>query len=368
MEMSDIRVKDRILVVDDDGSNLLLANKILGQEYHVASAKSGEAALNYLEKNTPTLILMDINMPDMDGFETMDRIKEIPDCKDIPIIFLTADKDPETEKKCFRAGAQDYVTKPFVHDLLLSRVERTLELERYRRNLEGVVESQTNLLAERAERISNMQETVIVGLANLIELRDGSTGEHVKNTQTFVKMIVERLQQKRVYSDTLTDSYAENIVKAAPLHDIGKIRIPDSILLKPGKLSEDEFDSMKHHTEYGVDIIRDIISDVEDESYTTTAAEIALCHHERWDGNGYPHGVSGHSIPLSARIMAVADVFDALYAERCYKKPIRPVEKAMDILLQGRGTQFDAEILDAFIELRVSIKTFLGEECSDVIK
>lgn len=360
--MKDITVKDTILVVDDDKSNLMLANKMLCKEYHVASANSGAAALKYLEKSVPALILMDINMPDMNGFEAVEIIKNDERCKAIPIIFLTAEKDPETEKKCFQAGAQDFVIKPFVPDLLLSRVERTLELERYRKNLEVVVEQQTRQLAERAERISKMQESVIVGMANLIELRDGSTGEHVKNTQIFVKMIVERLLQKKLYTDCLNDEYADNIIKAAPLHDIGKIKIPDNILLKPGKLTDDEFTSMKKHTEYGVDIIRDIISDVEDESYTKTAAEIALCHHERWDGSGYPYGMSGCAIPLSARIMAVADVFDALYAERCYKKPIRPVEKAMDILLQGRGTQFDAEILDVFIEQRKQLKTFLGEE------
>ncbi|HEZ7986419.1 MAG TPA: response regulator [Ruminococcus sp.] len=363
--MKDIVVKDTILVVDDDSSNLMLANKILCKEYHVASANSGAAALKYLEKNIPALILMDIIMPEMNGFETVEIIKKDERCKAVPIIFLTAEKNPETEKKCFSAGAQDFVTKPFVPDLLLSRVERILELERYRKNLEVVVESQTRQLAERAKRISNMQESVIVGMANLIELRDGSTGEHVKNTRTYVKMIVEKLLQKKIYTDCLNSEYADNIIKAAPLHDIGKIRIPDSILLKPGKLTDDEFTSMKMHTEYGVDIIRDIISDVEDESYTKTAAEIALCHHERWDGRGYPYGMSGRSIPLSARIMAVADVFDALYAERCYKKPIRPVEKAMDILLQGRGTQFDAEILDVFVGLRRQVKEFLGEECSD---
>lgn len=357
--------KDTILVVDDDSSNLMLANKILGKEYHVASAKSGAAALIYLEKNRPELILMDINMPEMDGFETLSCLKADDRYKSIPVIFLTADKDTETEKKCFRAGAFDFVGKPFVPDVLLSRVQRTIELEGYRKNLEAVVERQTHQLIERSERISNMQEAVIVGMANLIENRDGSTGEHVKNTQTYVRMIIEALLRRGLFTDILTEEVCNNIINAAPLHDIGKIRISDRILLKPDTLTQEEYESMKKHTGFGVEIIRDIIGDVEDEAYIQTAEEIALFHHEKWDGSGYPKGLRGSEIPLSARIMSVADVFDALYAERCYKKPIQPVEKAMQIMLKGRETQFDPEILDTFAGLVPQLKSFLGEDASD---
>lgn len=359
--MNNGMTKDIILIVDDDSANLMLAHKILGEEFHVAAAKSGTAALQYLEKNIPALVLLDIKMPGMDGFETVRRMQEIKRLRFVPVIFLTADKDPETEKKCFQAGAVDFVTKPFVSDVLLSRVRRTLELEQYRKNLESIVEEQTQLLAERTDRISRMQDSVIVGMANLIENRDGSTGEHVKNTQTYVRMIVERLRRKGLFPEELDEAAAVNIIKAAPLHDIGKIRISDSILLKPGKLSPEEYGIMKQHSVFGLEVIQDIIMDVEDEAYICTAGEIALCHHERWDGCGYPRGLSGNMIPLGARIMAVADVFDALYAERCYKKPVRPVEKAMDIMLEGRGTQFDAVILDTFVELMPEIKRFLGE-------
>lgn len=353
--------KNTILVVDDDSSNLALASKILCKYYRVACATSGALALKYLEKNCPALILMDINMPEMDGFETLSRIRSDGRYKEIPVIFLTADKSTETEKRCFREGAIDFVGKPFVPDVLLSRAQRTIELNNYRCNLEDIISEQKKLLEDRTRRINAMQESVIVGMANIIELRDSSTGAHVKNTQTFVRMIVEGLMERGLFADELDEKLAEDIVKAAPLHDIGKIRITDSILLKPGKLTDEEYNIMKKHTEYGMEIIRDIISDVEEESYVKTAQEIALCHHERPDGTGYPNGLKGDEIPLSARIMSCADVFDALYAERCYKKPVRPSEDAISIMMKSKGTQFDAVILDTFAELLPQLKRFLGE-------
>lgn len=353
--------EDTILVVDDVSSNLIMAQRILEKKYHIAAAKSGAVAFRYLEKNRPALILMDIKMPGMNGFEAVHKLKQDERYRSIPVIFLTGETEPETEKKCFEAGAVDFVGKPFVPDILLSRVERTLELEHYRKNLEHIVEKQTRELAERAERISRMQESVIQGMANLIENRDGNTGKHVKNTQTYVQMIVDRLCEKGCFARELDKESSENIVKAAPLHDIGKIRIPDSILLKPARLTKEEYDAMKKHTEYGSEIIHDIIRDVEDERYTKTAADIALYHHEWWDGRGYPYGLCGDEIPLCARIMAVADVFDALYEERCYKKPIRPVDKVLEIMGKGRGTQFDAGILDVFVELEPKLRAYLGE-------
>lgn len=356
----DNQVKDTVLVVDDDGANLMLAQKILGKDYRMAAANSGANALRYLEKNQPDLILMDIKMPEMDGFQAVAQLKVDARYRAIPVIFLTADKDSETEKRCFQAGAVDFVTKPFIPDILLSRVARTLELTHYQKNLEQIVAEQTRQLEERARRISEMQDSVILGMANLIENRDNSTGRHVKNTQAYVRMIVERLQREGRFPE-LDGSAAADIVKAAPLHDIGKIRIPDSILQKPGRLTDDEYTAMKRHTEFGAEIIGDIISDVEEANYIKTAEQIALCHHERWDGKGYPHGLAGSDIPLGARIMAVADVFDALYSERCYKEPIRPVERTARILLEGRGTQFDAQVLDAFIELLPEVKRFLSE-------
>lgn len=350
-----------ILVVDDDKNNLMLAQKIFGKKYRIAAATSGMAAFKYLEKKIPDLVLLDINMPGMDGFEVMERLQNDETYKQIPVIFLTADDDSETETRCFRAGAHDFVRKPFVADVALSRINRILELEDYHKRLEVMVAEQAEEIERNSQKISSMQEQVIIGMANLIELRDDSTGMHVKNTKKYVGMIAGKMKEEHLYADILTESYIKNMCKAAPLHDIGKIRISDLILQKPGKLTEEEFNDMKKHTVYGSDIIHEIMGGLEDDEYIKIAADIARYHHERWDGTGYPEGLSGQDIPLCARIMAFADVFDALYAERCYKKPVRPVSKVLGIIEEGRGTQFDPEITSVFLSLKEDLKRETGE-------
>lgn len=354
-------MKGIILVVDDDSANLMLAQKILGGEYRIAAANSGPAALKYLGKNRPDVILLDINMPEMDGFETMEQLKTMKDINTIPVIFLTADKSTETETKCFQVGAFDFVGKPFVPDILKSRVKRALELEQYHNSLETLVKEQAEQLMERSKRIGEIQENVIVGLANLIESMDGSTGKHVKNTQGYVELIVGELSGKGLFADILDEEYMQNTCKAAPLHDIGKIKIPDSILQKPGKLTPEEYETMKKHTVYSTDVIKGIIGDVENEEYVRVASDIAMYHHERWDGTGYPAGLKGEEIPLCARIMAVADVFDALYEERCYKQPVRPMEKVLGILEEGKGSQFDPVIVEVFTGMEPVLRERLGE-------
>lgn len=349
-----------ILVVDDDTANLMLAKKILGGDFRIAAANSGEAAIRYLENNRPDLVLVDINMPDMDGFELFEKMKAHPQWRSISVIFLTADKSEETEIRCFHEGAVDFVGKPFLPDILNSRVKRTLELERYRNSLEKMVEEQARQLTGALRRISEMQEHVIVGMANLIESRDGSTGKHVKNTQTYVRMIVEELEHRGLFTDIINRNYIEKLCKAAPLHDVGKIQVPDSILQKPGKLTDEEYNRMKDHTSCSSAILDEIIGDVEEEDYIRLVKDVARCHHERWDGKGYPGGLSGEQIPLGARIMALADVFDALYEERCYKPAIRPIEKIYGILEEGKGTQFDPVITDVFLSLDVQLRDHLA--------
>ena len=350
-----------ILVVDDDTSNLALAQKLLGKEYRIAAANSGKVALKYLENKSPDLILLDINMPEMDGFQVMEKLREEERFAHIPVIFLTADNDPETETKCFASGAVDFVGKPFLPDVLLSRVRRTLELEKYRSNLENMVKEQTEIITARTRRISQIQEQVIMGMATLIETRDNSTGKHVKNTKTYVRMLANELKNRDMYTDVLTEDYILNLCKAAPLHDVGKIKISDAILRKPARLTEEEYNAMKLHTVYGREIINEIIGGVEDPEYVKLAENIAMYHHERWDGTGYPIGLKGEDIPLCARIMALADVFDALYEERCYKEPIRPVYRIMQTLKDGRGTQFDPVLTDVFVSMEQDIKELLGE-------
>ena len=350
-----------ILVVDDDTANLALAQKILGKEYRIAAANSGMVAFKYLENKCPDLILLDINMPEMDGFQVMEKLRSMEKFSHVPVIFLTADNDPETETKCLSMGAVDFVAKPFLPDVLMSRVRRTLELEKYRSDLERMVEEQTKIITARTRRISQIQEQVIMGMATLIETRDNSTGKHVKNTKTYVQMIANELRKRNMFEETLTDDYIVNVCKAAPLHDVGKIRIADAILKKPARLTEEEYNAMKLHTVYGKQIINEIIGGVEDPEYVKIAEEIAMYHHERWDGTGYPIGLKGEDIPLCARIMALADVFDALYEERCYKEPIRPVYKIMKTLEEGKGTQFDPVITEVFISMEQEIKELLGE-------
>ena len=352
--------KNIILVVDDDKTNLTLAQNILVPHYRIAASNSGQAALKYLEGHRPDLILLDINMPDMDGFEVMEYLQQKEETKTIPVIFLTADNLAETEVKGFRMGAMDFVTKPFVPDILRSRVDKTIELAQYRHNLETMVKEQAQKIIEDARRISSIQDSVIVGMANLIESRDGSTGKHVKNTQMYVRLIADELHSRKLFPLELTEEYIEDLCKAAPLHDVGKIKVPDSILQKPGKLTPEEYDAMKMHTTYSRKIIKTIIGDVEDEHYVQIVENIAMYHHERWDGTGYPTGLTGDSIPLEARIMAVADVFDALYEERVYKPPIRPIERIMQIMSEGRGTQFDPVIIDVFMEMLPTLKQVLG--------
>ena len=352
-------MKNVILVVDDDKTNLTLAQKLLGSQYRIAAATSGQLALKYLEKHRPDLILLDINMPGMDGFEVMEKLRANITTETIPVIFLTADNLAETEIKCFEMGALDFVTKPFVPDILLSRVSKTIELDQYRHNLEKMVNAQAEKITEDARRLGKIQESVIVGMANLIESRDGSTGKHVKNTQAYVKMIADELYARGLFPEELTPDYIQNLSKAAPLHDVGKIKISDAILQKPGRLTQEEFETMKLHTTYSRQIIKTIIGDIEDERYVRMVEDIAMYHHERYDGTGYPTGLTAENIPLSARIMSVADVFDALYEERCYKPPVRPIERIMQIMSEGRGTQFDPVILDVFTEMLPELKEML---------
>ena len=350
-----------ILVVDDDMTSLKLAKNILEKEYRVATVNSGLMVFRYLLKNTPDLILLDLNMPDMDGLEVMSRLSTHPEYSKIPVVFLTANQDPESEAKCLETTAIDFVSKPFVPLVLKSRVKRTLELVGYRRQLESTLDEQALAINARNARIANIQNAVILGMANLIESRDVSTGQHVKNTQYYVELICNALYEKGLYRETLTEEYKNNTIKAAPLHDVGKIRISDLILKKPARLTAEEFETMQNHTAYGAEIIDDILGEVEDDDYIRVARAIAKSHHERWDGTGYPEGLKGEEIPLCARIMALADVFDALYEERVYKPGIRPMGNVLAMIRDERGKHFDPVIADVFLEMQDVLSRFVGE-------
>lgn len=329
-----------ILIIDNNVKNLKLAEKTLKPFYKVSLLISGAQTLKFLGKNKPDLILLDINMPHMDGFETLGKIKEIPGMDNIPVIFLSASSDSESEAKGLELGAVDFINKPFVPQSMLSRVKMHLELSEYRGLLEKKV-------SEKTEIIEHLHDVIMLSLAELVECRDENTGGHVKRTAEYVKLLCEEILEEGLYRDILTPEYVKDIVRSAPLHDIGKIGINDATLLKAGSLDEDEFEYMKKHAELGGRTLQNMIDETNGESFLYTAKEMANYHHEKWDGTGYPEGLKGEDIPISARIMAIADVYDALTTKRPYKQPLSH-DTAVKIILDGKGKIFDPSIIDIF--------------------
>ena len=346
-------MKETVLVIDDDKWNLILAQKLLSQEYRVAAVNSGEKALQYLENAEPDLILLDIQMPEMDGFEVMERLRSHASWCKIPVIFLTADRSSETEGKCFDMGAVDYIGKPFVPQIMHKRVMRTMELESYRKNLEKMV------MAQLAQ-ITRMQHDIIVTMANVIESRDGTTSEHVKRTSRYTIMLADKMMELGMYPEELNFQMIENMRNASPLHDIGKITIPDAVLRKPGSLTVEEYEIIKTHAQAGADMIRNNMNQMVTEEFLKTASDMARYHHEKWNGKGYPVGLKGTDIPLSARILAVTDVFDALVSKRQYKEGMS-IDEAFAIMEKDRGEGFEPEILDVFLGLRGELEHILEE-------
>lgn len=358
-------MQQMILIVDDNKSNIKIAQNILENKYRIGAALSGKKALEFLSKVKPDLILLDICMPEMSGFEVMEKLKAHEVWKDIPVIFLTANVEPQIEAKCFNLGAVDFIPKPFIPEVISNRINRILELQLYRRNLEEAVKNQSEKIIQQAKELAhkqqelmNIQQEVIISMANLIEGRDGSTGGHIKRTSQYVELLARGLRNKGICLDILNEEYIDNLRKAAPMHDIGKICISDSILKKPGKLTEAEFEIMKEHAEQGGSIIRFTMGKIEKKEFIDIAFDIATYHHEKWNGEGYPKGLKEQEIPLSARIMAVADVFDALVSKRCYKEAM-PVGNAFDIIEESSGKHFDPEIVKIFFKEHDKIEEIL---------
>ena len=347
-------MKRTILVVDDDKSNLLIAQKLLSDEYRVAAVNSGEKAFEYLQKNEPSLILLDISMPGMNGLEVMEHIRCNSDWCRIPVIFLTADRSNEMEEKCFELGAVDYISKPFVASIMHKRVDRMIELEEYRKRLERMV-------AAQLAQITKMQHDVIITMANVIESRDGTTGEHVKRTSLYTMMLAEKMLEKGIYAEALTPEFMENIRNAAPLHDIGKITIPDAILSKPDRLTKEEYALIQSHSKAGADMLKRNMPGMVDPDFLQVACDMANYHHEKWDGNGYPEKLKGEEIPLSARILAVPDVYDALVSKRQYKEGMS-VDEAFKIMYEDYNKGFEGVILDTFAELKPELIKMLEKD------
>lgn len=350
-----------VLIVDDDITSLKLAMSIIEKDYRVATAISGEMTLKYLEKNRPDLILLDLNMPDMDGLEVMEVLSADPEYSKIPVIFLTATHSPQIEAQCLDVGALDFVSKPFIPQVLRSRVRRILELYNFKDQLDAMVEERSKEIMDKAEEKSKFQNTVIVGLVNLIEERENSTGAHVRNVQIYVKMLCEALRGQRVYAPQLTDEFMEHIYHLAALHDVGKIKISDAILQKNGVLSEEEFGIMRNHTRYGADIMDELLAGCVSEDCWRIAHDVVLYHHERWDGTGYPEGLAGENIPLAGRIVAVADTFDT-FCEDCMNRGEDADEsQAFAMLREAAGTRLDPRIVEVFVTLEDKLKEMKKE-------
>lgn len=345
--------KPVILVVDDTPDNLVLASELLGTKYVVNVANSGSAALRIAGLSPkPNLILLDIRMPEMDGYEVCRRLKSSDATRDIPVIFLSAQSDVEDDARGFEAGAVDYIGKPISPAILHARVASHLMLKAtadYLRDKSAFLEQE---VARRTAEISAIQDVMIHAMGSLAETRDNETGNHIRRTQLYVRSLAEKLRHHPRFAPFLTPENIELLFKSAPLHDIGKVGIPDKILLKPGRFEPAEFEIMKTHTTIG----RDAILSAEkllgtSATFLTIAKEIAYSHQEKFDGSGYPCGLRGDDIPISARLMAVADVYDALISRRVYKDGMSH-EKATSILVEGRGNHFDPDILDAYLELQ----------------
>jgi putative two-component system response regulator len=340
-----------ILIVDDNTANLqVLSSMLKEQGYHTREARSGIAALRAAQSQPPDLILLDIMMPEMDGYEVCRLLKADERLADVPVVFLSALAGTEDKVKAFAAQAADYVTKPFQFDEVRARVETHLRLHRLQVTTETLNRELKTLVEAQVREIADSQMATIFALAKLAESRDDETGKHLEHVQALCGLLAEEMRGKT--KDAVIDAtYIDNVVHAAPLHDIGKVAIPDHILLKPGPLTPEEFEVMKTHTVLGARTLEAVRKEYSHNAFIDMGVQIARSHHERWDGAGYPDGLAGSDIPLCARIMAVVDVYDAARSRRCYKGALTHKEVCR-IILSEAGKQFDPDAVAAFRELQ----------------
>ena len=332
----------RILIVDDSPENIRLLAEILKNSYDIVVATSGEQALRRLEAAPlPDLILLDIVMPGIDGYEVISALKAGRETRDIPVLFLSSLDSERSESKGLELGALDYITKPFSPSLVKMRIRNHLELKRHRDHLEEIV-------LERTKELELTQAVTFTSLGTLAEFRDPETGNHIQRTAEYVRMIARHLADKPGFEEVLSPSMIDRLAQSAPLHDIGKVGIPDSILLKPGPLGAEEALVMRRHAYLGFRALKQASELLGSNSFLDIAMDVAYCHHERWDGSGYPRNLSGESIPLAGRIMALADVYDALRSRRPYKASF-PHGKSLKIL-EEMGTCFDPRVLATALE------------------
>jgi len=337
-----------VLVVDDIEMNVMILEEILKNDYQIVTAFNGKEALERLHNSfpLPKIILLDVMMPQMNGREMFDILKADKTFNRIPVIFITAENDSESE--LLAAGAVDFINKPFLPEIVKLRVKNQIQLKNYSDSLEQMV-------AKKTAEATKTLDSALQGLANVIEHRDLESGEHVKRTQLFVRILTDYLiETNSVYAEDLLKNDPDIIMKSMALHDVGKIAIPDKILLKPGKLDPEEYEIMKTHTTRGKEIIAEL-GDVNASLYLKHCQDICYGHHERWDGKGYPRQLTENDIPLTARLASVADVYDALVCARVYKAAM-PYDEALEIIKSGRGTQFDPVITDVVVQVQDQFK------------
>jgi putative two-component system response regulator len=326
-----------IFVVDDSDTNLSMAETALESQYRVMTVPSAAKMFSLLEKITPDIILLDIEMPDMDGFTALEKLKEQETWARIPVMFLTGRTDAEVEARGFEMGAVDFLTKPFSASVLQNRIKTHLNID--------------ELIRERTDQLNRMQNSIVSVLADMVENRDKGTGGHIERTSVYIKILIEEMRVRGVYSEEMEKWDVEKMISSARMHDLGKITITDLIVNKPGKLTPEEYEIMKTHAIEGERIIDEIISKTGEDDFLANAKLFAVTHHERWDGKGYPRGLKGEEIPLHGRIMAIVDVYDALVSERSYKKAFTD-DEAVDIIMENAGTHYDPKIAEVFYEVR----------------
>lgn len=349
--MNQMEKKPVVLIVDDTTDNITLLTSLLGGLYKNKVATNGSKALQIAFKDPPDLILLDIMMPGMDGYAVCKELKSSPISRDVPVIFLTAKSQEDDETHGFELGAVDYITKPISPPVLMARVATHLSLQKARKSLARQNEELEKEIEIRTRQLSGMQDSLIQAMASMAETRDNETGQHIRRTQLYMHALAEHMQELPKYKDYLTERVITMIYKSAPLHDIGKVGVPDAILLKPGKLTPEEFEEMKKHSVYGRDAILAAEKELDTpEPFLSIARDIAYMHHEKWDGSGYPTGIKGEEIPLPARMMALADVYDALISKRVYKAAMS-TEEARQIIIDGRGKHFDPDVVDTFMRI-----------------
>lgn len=340
--------RKKVILVDDNPINLKLARNTLMGKYDVFTVPSAEKLFQLLEKTLPDIILLDVLMPEMSGYEAIGILKKDPRTADIPVLFLTSKSDTSSELEGFTLGAVDYIVKPFSPPLLLKRVDVHVLVESQKKELKHINENLQQIVDEKTSAVLELQNAVLKTMSNLVECRDDVTGGHVERTERFLGLLVDEMLLRGVYKDVLDTWDIKLFLQSAQLHDVGKIAIRDNILMKPAPLTKEEFEEMKKHPAFGETVIEKIQQGARESVFLTHAKIMAGTHHEKWDGTGYPRGIAGSNIPLQGRLMAVVDVYDALISERPYKKAFAP-EEAVRIITEGSGVQFDPALMDVFI-------------------